>query len=275
VAEELLGGVRVDNVCVPGVGPLEYLYLLADEALPLEPDLVVVCIFVGNDLEGLGGWRETPGRGLRSWFERRKLLARTLVDRLAEQAAERKRLRAEAQPTTPWGGLTQGRRIEDEVGLAEAFPWILDPLLEQPSMSDEAFMSCETSRARDVCGEGADPYPLFFEVLEEIRRQASVTRFAVLLIPDEFQVEDAVWEAVRAALPGVELDRDRPQRRIRAWLEQRGVPYVDLLPRLRAVPPLADGRRHLYHLQDTHFNRRGNRIAGEALAELARAALGS
>jgi hypothetical protein len=29
---------------------------------------------------------------------------------------------------------------------------------------------------------------------------------------------------------------------------------------------MEDGRRHLYHLQDTHFNARGNEIAGRALA---------
>ena len=35
----------------------------------------------------------------------------------------------------------------------------------------------------------------------------------------------------------------------------------------RAVPPLTDGWRHVYHLRDTHFNVRGNRVAGEALAQ--------
>jgi hypothetical protein len=34
-----------------------------------------------------------------------------------------------------------------------------------------------------------------------------------------------------------------------------------------AEPPLEDGNRHLYHLRDTHWNARGNRLAGEALAE--------
>jgi hypothetical protein len=50
---------------------------------------------------------------------------------------------------------------------------------------------------------------------------------------------------------------------------------LDLPPPLRAVPPLADGRRHLYHLRDTHFNARGNRAAGWALAEFVRGLLGS
>jgi len=33
---------------------------------------------------------------------------------------------------------------------------------------------------------------------------------------------------------------------------------------------MADGLRHLYHRRDTHFNARGNRAAGEALARFLR-----
>jgi hypothetical protein len=88
----------------------------------------------------------------------------------------------------------------------------------------------------------------------------------VILIPDEFQVEEDVWEAARVAWPGIELERDRPQRLLVPGLASRGIPCLDLLPALRAVEPLADGRRHVYHLRDTHFNARGNRIAGEELA---------
>ena len=35
---------------------------------------------------------------------------------------------------------------------------------------------------------------------------------------------------------------------------------------MRAVEPLEHGRRHVYHLRDSHFNAAGNRVAGEALA---------
>ena len=89
---------------------------------------------------------------------------------------------------------------------------------------------------------------------------------AVLLIPDQFQVDDALWKEVQRRLGRDDLDREQPQRRISAWLRERGVPYLDLLPELRQVPPLADGRGHLYHRRDTHWNRRGNEAAGAALA---------
>jgi len=92
----------------------------------------------------------------------------------------------------------------------------------------------------------------------------------VMLIPDEFQVEDTIWELARAGVDGERFDRDRPQRVLTAWLAEQGIPCLDLLPALLRVPPLADGRRHLYHLRDTHFNARGNAVAGEQLASLLR-----
>ena len=52
-----------------------------------------------------------------------------------------------------------------------------------------------------------------------------------------------------------------------AWLNAQGIPFLDLLPAARAVPAMADGQRHLYHLRDTHFNVRGNQMAGEQLAK--------
>jgi hypothetical protein len=33
---------------------------------------------------------------------------------------------------------------------------------------------------------------------------------------------------------------------------------------------MADGQRHLYQLQDTHFNVRGNDVAGKAIADFLR-----
>ena len=47
--------VAVHNFGVAGVGLPEHFYLMRTEALPTSPSLVVLCLFVGNDIEpGLG-----------------------------------------------------------------------------------------------------------------------------------------------------------------------------------------------------------------------------
>ena len=99
-----------------------------------------------------------------------------------------------------------------------------------------------------------------------MRREAGSTPFAVMMIPDEFQVEDSVWAVASSGADGARLERDLPQRVLVQWLTEQGIPYLDLLPVLRAVPPMPDGKRHLYQLRDTHFNARGNEVTGQELA---------
>jgi hypothetical protein len=100
----------------------------------------------------------------------------------------------------------------------------------------------------------------------DAKRAAGDIPLYVLLIPDEFQVEDELWNAVSQQFDRP-AQRDRPQMILTAWLEQQNIPYLDLLPLMRSVAPMEDGRRHLYHLRDTHWNARGNRIAAESLAD--------
>jgi hypothetical protein len=147
-------------------------------------------------------------------------------------------------------------------------PWLLDPLHEPPTLSVERFAYVETTRAEITLPEKAGEYRPALDELERLRTAAGTIPVAFLLIPDEFQVEDAPWRDVEWVGIAARADRDLPQKIVGRWLEEHGIPYVDLLPLLRAVPVLEDGSRHVYHLRDTHWNARGNRVAGEALAEL-------
>jgi hypothetical protein len=64
----------------------------------------------------------------------------------------------------------------------------------------------------------------------------------------------------RVASPSAH-DREFPQRAIARFCTARGIRFLDLLPALRRGE--AEGRT--YHLRDTHWNARGNRIAGELI----------
>jgi hypothetical protein len=157
--------------------------------------------------------------------------------------------------------------VSDE-DLARLHPEIADPLNEVPGLPEPAFLKMELERAHEICGSARLPWRAVFALLTEMQDACGSIPFVVMLIPDELQVEDAVWEEVRAAAGDEWLERERPQRILVDWLEERQIPHVDLLPRLRAAEPLADGRLHVFHVRETHFNSRGNAIAGAALAEL-------
>ena len=271
-------GVPVYNFGAPGIGPPEYVHMLVEEALPLDPDVVVVGVFVGNDLSYAEVDAGLPAAGVRNWFQRDRVLLSVVARRLGRLAEERSR-------DAGTGGLAsvQGEQGPAEelspAALSARFPWTADPALEEPTLSAEAFLRLETQRALEICA--ADPPNLdgFARRMLELRDAAGERPLVVMLIPDEFQVEDALWRAVEASA-GVPLERDRPQRLVVPWLEVQGIPCLDLLPILRSVPqsqPAGPGdvpRRHLYHRQDTHFNARGNRVAADALASFLQERIG-
>ncbi len=265
VAERELDGVRIHNVGVPAIGVAEYTYLLRYEVLPLEPDLVVVNLFLGNDIRQ----KERGSRGndpRRSWYGRENLLTMLVAKRITAVARERVRLYGESAET---GSALQG---ESEAKIAvtraeaeRAFPWVVDPSLEKPFLSDAGLIEIE-QRVVEEGWVGEEPYRALFAALEEMIAIAGDTPIVFTLLPDRCQLDDDLWRRVVNRWPEVRDRRDRPQREIREWFRERRIPALDLLPYLRRVPALADGSRHVYHRNDTHFNARGNRIVGEALA---------
>ena len=260
VAERLLD-CRIDNLGLSATGMQEYLYLLEQEALPLDPDVVVLSVFIGNDINEIQAPRET--KLLRSWFERDSLLLYQVPRRL-------RILREEARNEADH--VLNEMQEPQIVSRAEAeiqrrFPWVVDDSLESPSFSINFYLKLERRRAEAICRPGAGRYEVFFQQLDQIARAAQDTKLVVMLIPDEFQVEDTLWqEVVGTSKYARELRRDQPQEKLRAWLEQRNMNYLDLLPELRAQSAASEGPRRCYKLRDTHLNVLGNRVAGEALA---------
>lgn len=264
ITEELTQ-MQLDNMGVPGVGPPEYLSLVVEEALPLAPDVVLISLFVGNDLSVEDVLSDLPDAGLRGWLQRDQVLLFVLPERMARVAEEHQRVRsigAEAGTSTAAQPLAKMNRVQ----AAQQFPFVADPSLEQESLSTETFLRLEVGRAIDICAQDPVSLDLLRSSLLAAREAAGDIPVAVMIIPDEFQVEDELWKVVSTAA-GRPLERDRAQRLLGAWLGEQEFPFLDLLPVLRAAQPLGDGKRHLYHAQDTHFNARGNELTAAALAE--------
>ncbi len=250
VAERELPGVEIYNMGYSGIGPGDYLYLLEHEALPLDPELVVINLFIGNDVTD-GSPPPSPVR----WYDADRYLLAIVWHRL--QIMKRAKLVDAAAVTTLFNLTPQE--------LVDGIPHLAKPLLETPSVSDDIFFGMETRSAQVMCRPDQGLYPAFFETLAKMKRATGRVPLAFMLIPEEYQVEDDIWHEVvrRNEQP---LDRDLAQRTMVAWLKAHGLPVLDLLPVLRAVQPMRDGRRHLYHLRNMHFNTRGNDVTGQALA---------
>jgi len=98
VAEEALSGLEISCLGVNGAGPGEYLELLRNPGMQLRPDLVLVALFVGNDLADALRYRpEYPV--LRAFLDRERLASVQVLGRVATFFRERGRSAA-----TPGGG---------------------------------------------------------------------------------------------------------------------------------------------------------------------------
>lgn len=263
LAERHFEGLEVYNIGVVDTGPVEYRRMLELHALPFEPQLIVVALFVGNDI---GDARRNRIDLRSAWMDRDEVLLLQAPLRLLRLYGER---RAGAGIAQGGGrnflGLPTDRAFTPEE-LDRRVPWLADPLREPAVMTPERYAYVESARVGITLPDQHDAYVDFFHALEQLRASAGSVPLAFLLFPDEFQVEEALWQQTSAPFP--RADRELPQKLIGAWLGERNISYVDLLPRLRAVEPLADGARHVYHLRDSHFNARGNSLAAAALAEL-------
>jgi lysophospholipase L1-like esterase len=222
-------GVEVGNFGVSGAGPREYRAILEQDVRQVQPDLVLVSIFVGNDItETLPQPRHLdPRRHALYLFGQRALY---LV---------RERFRNEGEPPARGQG-----------------------------MSPETFREVEARRLA-VCVKEPSPAleKKWQRTLEDLERIIAGCRqrgvpVAVVLIPDEFQVNAAVLGAAlqEAGLAREQIDLDLPQRRLLEFFAQRGVPCLDLLPAFRTVPDT-------YAPRDTHWNVRGNHLAARHIAE--------
>ena len=268
VCERVSPGLAVHNLGRTGIGPGGYLRFLQTEGLGLDPDLILINIFVGNDIAESLRWNNPRGF-LESWCDRRNVLTYQVPIRLARLAqSEGNQIAADESVGDLQDKTTQSVRTQSLDELTASMPWLEDPTLEPPRFSESEYSRIEGERANIIRrGEMLGAYAHLTTAIDVMRDASGDTPFAVMLIPDEYQVSDRVWQTVRDGLGQETMERDRPQERIIAWLQEQGIPYLDLLPVFRAVSALPDGQRHLYHLRDTHINARGNRVVGEALAE--------
>ncbi len=228
--EQRLPSVEVLNLGIPGIGPVDQHALLVSEGLALDPDLVLLSFCIGNDVEDC-----RPRR--REWFEHSHLTALAHFALVARPRLE-------------------GRVVHPQATYDD----------DAPTQTEQAFRAIMHRRgAACLLPGGSFELGLDRAVAElaEMRRvcRARGIGFAVVAIPEEYQVDAAVLASLAAGTgvaPG-DLDLARPNRLLGQRLERLGIPHLDLLPRFAE-----EGRaRRLYKPRDTHWNIAGNQLAAE------------
>jgi hypothetical protein len=265
--------VEVVLMGLGGYGPRQYLSTLRSVGLATAPDLVLLCFYTGNDVTGVSTRNEVRRGELYStsssnqrldilrrshlfaWLEKRFFFGQRRQRIQERRATEVARARAELTTRAP-----------NEAPEGKPAPAPLTRLYLEVIRNRLAFYAAKPSAPMERLWTEALGY---LDEFDASCREAGVP-WALVIIPDEFQVDPAVrGEALRRlGAQASDLDLDGPTRRLLRWASDARVPALDLLSLFRAEHARLGS---LYLPSDTHWNEEGNRIAGEAIARFATA----
>ena len=231
---------RVVNAGVQGYGPVEELLFFRNVVRHLQPDVVLVTVFVGNDAE-------------EAIASEPKLSPRPATEALKES------LVTTLRRTVRRSMVLQVLRLR-VVAATERFRGLKappEPPLQSYAAVPAARIPRGIERTRDLIGQLA----------QEANDVGA--RTAILLMPARFQVDDGDFGRLREAVAqaGGELQRDAATRRFTEALAPLSLPMTDLLPPLRAAMPGPD----VFFQQNVHLTPRGHGIVAEHLASFVRA----
>ena len=238
--------VEIYNMGINHTHPGQYLSVLVDEGLRWKPDVILLGFFVGNDIK-----ENAPEN---SFWYRRSIRTITIPRRLLTLSSE----------------LAQRQNKHVPLGWAFGDPGYLDdPEKEFPTFSEVKYLKKQRKHLELALRwrrwETEKRWRGTLENLAGIHEVAKEQEIPLLLVimPDEFQVNESVRKKIfeRYRLAPEDYDVDLPQKRLVAFAKSRKIAVVDLLEPLRK----ADKIQRCYHLQDGHWNSRGNAIAAEAI----------
>ncbi len=223
---------------------------LEDRGLAMEPDLVIINFFVGNDVTGL----TIGGRVIRG------ILYPTTSPRPVKNFLRKSTLFLLFE-TQVLGPLRYyGKQGPD---------WVIPP--DNEPVNEHYLYMLSQNLPVYLRNPGSDTSELWDQAEDHLKRIDSMCLNAgipwlLVLIPGEVQVDPEIRSQVLEGLNRVpeDYDFDVPQRRLKEFARTRQIPVIDLLPALREAHQ-AEGRQYVPN--DTHWNTRGNATTGRAMAE--------
>ena len=225
--------VEIINMGIPGIGPKDYLAMLANEGLKLKPDMVLLSFFIGNDFQA-----EPETRRLYSYSYVASFVYYLVVLKRGFQ-----------------GRVVVGKTIyHDDV----------------PTFTDDRFLSIESERSENYRKQNQQfqsDLSTALRYLIQIKRICDDRHIAlvVALIPDEVQInrqlQAKVLQAKSAAASAGDFDFTLPNRLLSGKLKEQNIEVMDLFDTFAQVGT----QTVLYKPNNTHWNIAGNRLAADLI----------
>lgn len=239
----------VINAGVPGYNTRQALVYLQEEGLQLNPDLILLNFYVGNDIHDN--------------FDSRPV-------RVVDGYLQDKTSSASVLPYAARLFLSRNSHLYNFV-----WPYqrrLVDWLLNRPPGPTKAQLQ-EAHLAIYAVPEEDDRAQAMWQATQQhlvaLKEIVADRKVAVVIIPELIQAEPWRWSAIMQEQVNSigAYQRDYPNKRIVDICLQLGLPVLDLLPtltRLRSSEPL-------YFELDGHWTRKGNALVAEAVYAFLRA----
>ncbi|MFM6190791.1 MAG: SGNH/GDSL hydrolase family protein [Planktothrix sp.] len=230
---------EVINMGIPGMGPRDYLSILVNEGLKLNPDKVVVFFYIGNDF-----------------------LDNVMTAKLRTE--EKSYVIALIKSLIKIQSNYQGKVLN---------PTTVKYNDNQPTFNNEKYLQDTVNKSNMFVRNPADGiFKSFVEdAVQDLLKIKQICDsqnipLTVVIIPDEVQVNSQLQQQVKNAFdpndPNL-LDFELPNRMLTEQLQQANIDYLDLLPSFK----VASQQTRLYKPNDTHWNIAGNRLAAELISQ--------
>ncbi len=250
--------VTVINAGVTGYGPWQELGLLEDVGFRLEPDLVLLQLFPGNDVDNT---LARVGKHLPAYDRGWKLHLHEFRHRSSRRVQFERRLR---RASAGYGFLcTRLDRPGLLLDVLGALPFLPDSPIPPLPPSVPRPWWLETSRIvpDPVQEEG---WRLLAEDVGRVRDACARrnVEFAAFTVVGSHVVFGRHWKSLMERLPASEYERGRELRRMNAILDDAGVPRIDLVEALHR-----GDLGEIYWFYDGHLKPFGARRVAEAIRE--------
>ena len=257
---------RVINAAAAGTGPMHYAYCVRSIAIPLRADIVIVGLFIGNDLENTVSPYLVFPYSLKNWLK--FLFPNTTLWISGHKHHRALTAPEQAKPMTPdpwnneelyrwgkWEGISRAEMDRRRNALSpQARGWI-----EQGMAPPVGFYHALTHPQilGDTATLGSPGMRWGLQRSEKLLAQMhrdcvrANAKLILLLIPASYQVNDEQWEFLRTVgftINPADLVQTKPQEEFIAFCRKEGIPCLDLLPALKKAP-----ERPLFYQRDEHW----------------------
>jgi lysophospholipase L1-like esterase len=237
---------QVINAGVGGWDQSHELNFLKAYGWDLQPDMIIVAYFIGNDIGTYtGNYQIEDGYLIKGKGTKKSLRSRT-----------RKWLRLNSALYRIIKQISQDNVLLAKIAAKTGF---VDPFNVELKQFRKEY-DLEVKKA------WAETFTEIAGIIEEVDKNEKDIPLYFVLIPMRRQVQTEEWENVKEVYALNEEDYDllKPNKMIKEFLEKRGILMIDLTPELNSKYS-AKSNEKLYFSDDGHLNNKGHYYAGNII----------